>query len=84
MDEMSLYIATNVKLYGAERITGFIDEQICQKVLPKLHGSKAQLKPKLDKLEAVFGGKEDYPLINSKLAEMQEDIKKGYTSFIGD
>ena len=83
MDEMSLYIATNVKLYGSERITGFIDEQICQKVLPKLHGSKAQLKPKLDKLETVFGGK-NYPLINSKLAEMQEDIKKGYTSFIGD
>ena len=83
IDEMTHYIATNVKLYGPDKITGFIDEQICQKVLPKLHGSKAQLKPKLDKLEEVFGDK-NYPLINEKLKDMQEDIKKGYTSFIGD
>ncbi len=83
IDEMTEYISLNVKLYGSEDVMKYIDEQICQKILPKLHGSKAQLKPKLDKLEKTFGEK-DCLLINNKLSEMQEDIKKGYTSFIGD
>lgn len=83
IDEMTKYVALNCKMYGCENFNTYLDEQVCQKIMPKLHGSKAQLKPKLDKLEEIFKGQE-YPLVTRKLEKMQEDIKKGYTSFIGD
>lgn len=83
IDEITAYIALNVKLYGSDKYLTFVDEQVSQKILPKLHGSKAQLKPKLDKLQVTFADKA-CPLVNNKLSKMQEDVKKGYTSFIGD
>ena len=83
IDEMSRYVALNCKMYGGDEFEKYLDEQVCQKIMPKLHGSKSQLKPKLDKLEEFFA-KKNCPLVNSKLKKMQEDIKKGYTSFIGD
>lgn len=83
IDEMSRYMALNCKMYGSGEFETYLDEQVCQKIMPKLHGSKAQLKPKLDKLQELFGNK-NCPLVNNKLKKMQEDIKKGYTSFIGD
>ena len=85
IDEISSYISINAMLYGddMDHVIKFIDEQVSQKILPKLHGSKAQLKPKLDRLQETFKDKE-CDLVNSKLEKMQEDIKKGYTSFIGD
>ena len=83
IDEMTKYISLNCKMYGDEDFDRYLDEQICQKIMPKLHGSKAQLKPKLDRLEEVFRNN-DFPLVSSKLRKMQEDVKKGYTSFIGD
>lgn len=85
IDEISSYVSINGMLYGddMEQVIKYIDEQVSQKILPKLHGSKAQLKPKLDKLQETFKEKK-CPLVNSKLEKMQEDIKKGYTSFIGD
>lgn len=83
IDEMTKYISLNCKMYGDDDFDRYLDEQICQKIMPKLHGSKAQLKPKLDRLEEMFGN-DDFPLVSSKLSKMQEDVKKGYTSFIGD
>ena len=83
IDEMTKYISLNCKMYGDKKFETYFDEQVCQKIMPKLHGSKAQLKPKLDKLEELLKG-EEYPLSTKKLEKMQEDIKKGYTAFIGD
>lgn len=83
IDEISAYVALNIKMYGSDRLFAFMDEQVSQKILPKLHGSKAQLKPKLNRLQATFADKE-CPLVKEKLEKMQEDVKKGYTSFIGD
>ena len=83
IDEMSRYVALNCKMYGADKFETYLDEQVCQKIMPKLHGAKAQLKPKLDKLAGLFTEK-NCPLVNSKLKKMQEEIKKGYASFIGD
>lgn len=83
IDEMSRYVALNCKIYGSSKFEEYLDEQVCQKIMPKLHGSKAQLKPKLDKLEEVFREK-NCPLVDKKLKKMQEDVKKGYASFIGD
>ena len=83
IDEITSYIALNIQLYGQVEYWKYVDEQVSQKILPKLHGSKAQLKPKLDALQKTFADKE-CPLINGKLEQMQEDVKKGYTSFIGD
>lgn len=85
IDEISRYLAINTKLYGDDEalLMKFIDEQISQKILPKLHGSKAQLKPKLDRLQELFENT-NCSLTKDKLIKMQEDIKKGYASFIGD
>lgn len=86
IDEISRYMIINSELYGdsQENYYKFFDEQINQKILPKLHGSRAQLKPKLDKLYELFSQEERFVLVNKKLLEMLEDIKKGYTSYIGD
>lgn len=84
IDEVSQYIKTNTELFGEDSFEEYFDEQICQKILPKLHGAKASLKPKLDALQLIFGGKEAYKLTNSKLEQMQNSVKKGYASFIGE
>lgn len=84
IDEVSQYIKTNTELFGADSFEEYFDEQICQKILPKLHGAKASLKPKLDSLQSIFSGKEAYKLTNDKLEQMQNSVKKGYASFIGE
>ena len=85
VDEMSEYLAINTKLYGDDitLVHKFVDEQINQKIMPKLHGSKAQLLPKLDALEQIVDS-ESYPLVTKKIGEMKNNLKKGYASFIGD
>ena len=84
IDEVSEYIKINTELFGNDSFEQYFDEQICQKILPKLHGSKAVLKPKLDSLQSIFNVKESYKLTNSKLEQMQNSVKKGYASFIGE
>ena len=84
IDEVSQYIKTNTELFGEDSFEEYFDEQICQKILPKLHGSKASLKPKLDSLQSIFSEKKAYKLTNSKLDQMQDSVKKGYASFIGE
>ncbi|WP_195238821.1 McrB family protein [Romboutsia sp. 1001285H_161024_C4] len=84
VDEVSQYIKINTDLFSEENFNQYFDEQVCQKILPKLHGAKAALKPKLDSLQMIFAGNEDYKLTNNKLEEMQNSVKKGYTSFIGE
>jgi len=85
IDEISKYVAINTMMYGDDRknFIKFMDEQINQKILPKLHGAKAQLKPKLDKLQKTLSD-EKFVLTNKKLNKMQVDIQKGYASYIGD
>ena len=82
IDEVSEYIKINTELFGNDSFEQYFDEQICQKILPKLHGSKAVLKPKLDLLQSIFNDKESYKLTNSKLEEMQNSVRKGYAAFI--
>lgn len=84
IDEVSKYIKINTEIFGHESFDIYFDEQICQKILPKLHGSKSSLKPKLDALQAIFSINDKYTLTNTKLEEMQSSVKKGYASFIGE
>lgn len=84
IDEVSKYIKINTEMFGHESFDIYFDEQICQKILPKLHGSKSSLKPKLDALQAIFSINDKYTLTNTKLEEMQSSVKKGYASFIGE
>ncbi|MGL5711465.1 MAG: McrB family protein [Paraclostridium sp.] len=84
IDEVSQYIKINTELFGLDNFEEYFDEQVCQKILPKLHGAKASLKPKLDALQLIFGEKEAYRLTNNKLEQMQNSVKKGYASFIGE
>lgn len=85
IDEISEYLAINTKLYGDDLtlVYKFVDEQINQKIMPKLHGSKAQLLPKLNALEEIVNSS-SYPLVTKKIDEMKNNLKKGYASFIGD
>jgi hypothetical protein len=84
MDEMSLYILTSTNLFGDELCWKFLDEQIYQKLLPKLHGSKHSLKPVLSDLLLLFGENEKFLYSKAKINQMLEDVEKGYASFIGE
>ncbi len=85
IDEISQYLKINTDAFGDDVFSKSFDEQIMQKVLPKLHGSKAALKPRLNNLEETLGGEEgEYTLSLGKIKEMNEALKKGYASYIGD
>ena len=83
IDEITLYIQLNTELFGNEEFNKYFDEQIYQKILPKLHGSKAMLKPQLEKLKAVLSKKDEneYKYSLNKINEMLIDIQQGYASF---
>lgn len=85
IDEISEYLLLNAKVCGEKEddFHRFMDEQVSQKILSRLHGSKSQLKPKLEKLKVLFDGRPEYALVNAKLNQMLTDIQKGYASYIG-
>ena len=56
-----------------------IDAAVLQKLLPKLHGSQARLRPVLDKLDLLC--KDKYPLSCDKITRMQQRLEVGFTSF---
>lgn len=84
MDEISKYILLNISVCGEgpDLYHAYLDEQINQKVLTRLHGSKSQIKSRLENLAAVLGG-EEYPLSSAKLEQMLAQVQQGYTSYIG-
>ena len=84
VDEISQYLKLNIDTFGKEMFIKSFDEQIMQKVLPKLHGSKAVLKPKLDKVSSLLNETEGFELSLSKIDEMNISLRKGYASYIGE
>lgn len=83
IDEITIYIKLNTELFGNEEFNKYFDEQIYQKILPKLHGSKALLKPQLEKLKIILNEKDEtaYKYSLKKINEMLTDIQQGYASF---
>lgn len=84
IDEVTNYIQESMKMYPRTDYKKYLDEQIFQKILPKLHGTRAQLKDKLDALNNIFEKDSNFSLSKIKTDEMIEELKSGYASFIGD
>lgn len=62
------------------KLTDALDQQVLQKLLPKLHGSERRLGPVLDKLHTFCATNECvYSL--KKISRMQDRLKDGFTSF---
>ena len=84
MNEITVYININQAHNVNADIHSLLDEQIYQKILPKIHGSKLDLPKKLNELKAVLDetGKE-YLLTNNKIENMLNHVSThGYASFI--
>lgn len=84
MNEITMYINTNT-IYSSEvTLHVLLDEQVYQKLLPKIHGSKLDLPKKLNKLKnALAETGEEYELTNHKINNMLDHVSThGYASFI--
>ena len=84
MNEITLYININKAHNDDADIHSLLDEQIYQKILPKIHGSKLDLPKKLSELKTVLEGTEkEYLLTNNKIKNMLDHVSThGYASFI--
>lgn len=59
-----------------------LDEQIVQKILPKIHGNRKQIGTLLEDLKSLCDASA-YPISNAKITQMQDRLEKyQYASFI--
>ena len=86
VDEMTKYISKNMTLFAESESDWkkYMDEQIFQKVLPKLHGNRSEMEPILNKIMDCIYDSAEYPLTSEKINIMKQNSMKGYISFIGD
>lgn len=84
IDEITKYISNNMTLFSNQENSWkkYLDEQIYQKILPKLHGNRAEIEPILNNIEKIIS--EEFILTKTKIANMKIGALKGYISFIGD
>lgn len=80
--EMRHYVNAAYKINPEANITSIMDEQVLQKILPKIHGNRSQLKDLLEKLSQVcqtFGLKES----EAKIDFMQKRLRNSqFASFM--
>lgn len=83
--EIRRYIIASYELADDKKnfnIESALDEQIAQKVLPKIHGNRKQIGKLLEDLKTCCNV-ESYPISNAKIAQMQDKLEKyQYASFI--
>ncbi len=80
--EMLIYLVNAFDLLGvSEEIYDFaFDLQLKQKILPKIHGMKSELKELLDSLSADYS---EFTVFQKKVSAMQKElIKKQFTSYM--
>jgi MoxR-like ATPase len=82
--EISLYLKAANKLGGNADINTAIDEQVLQKILPKLHGNKKQIGKLLEDLKELFEENNmNLPLSKKKIESMIDRLDKfQYASYI--
>ena len=81
--EIYLYCCASYSLNAEAKIESIIDEQIVQKILPKIHGNKKQIETLLKDLETKLNDQSKYPLSYEKVKSMQDKLEKfQYASFI--
>lgn len=80
--EIRHYVNAAYKINPEANITSIMDEQVLQKILPKIHGNRSQLKDLLEKLSQVcqtFGLKES----KAKIDFMQKRLRNSqFASFM--
>lgn len=83
IDEISNYVIINADFTNQNHLE-FLDEQVYQKLLPKLHGTRGEILEKLEKLQSILDTP-DYVFIssNAKVIAMINQVRKtGFTSFV--
>jgi hypothetical protein len=83
IDEISNYVIINVEFTGKDYLE-FLDEQIYQKLLPKLHGTRGEILEKLEKLQSILDTPAyEFISSNAKVIAMINQVRKtGFTSFV--
>jgi len=84
VNEITAYILTNKEYNNDLTLDELLDEQIYQKILPKVHGSKMDLPKKLTALKQVIDDRgSPYTNSNKKIQKMLDHVAThGYASFI--
>lgn len=81
VNEITAYILINKQFNNSLTLDELLDEQIYQKILPKVHGSKMDLPKKLTALKDVLD--DNYINTNIKIEKMLDHVSThGYASFI--
>lgn len=81
IDEINCYVELNAALSGKDFLP-FLDEQVCQKILPKINGSKGSVHDKLEKLSALVDIKA-MPVSKAKIDIMKTQLRNtGFVNFI--
>ena len=83
IDEISNYVIINVE-FTDKNYLEFLDEQVYQKLLPKLHGTRGEILEKLEKLQSILDTPEYvFASSNAKVIAMINQVRKtGFTSFV--
>lgn len=77
--ELQRFIAAHALLSGTQDPTEALDAAVCQKLLPRLHGSQRRLAPVLTALLALAS---DWPLTTQTLQRMRTRLEQdGFVSF---
>lgn len=80
--EIALYVSACQKLDSDFKLMESIDEQLLQKILPKIHGNRKQIGTLLEKLE-TFCAEKSLPLSLAKVQKMKVRLENyQYASFI--
>ncbi len=80
--EIALYVSACQKLNSDFKLMDSIDEQLLQKILPKVHGNRKQIGNLLEKLE-TFCADKSLPLSLAKVQKMKVRLENyQYASFI--
>jgi hypothetical protein len=81
MDEVMKYVILNVNLTGLDYKL-YMDEQVYQKVLPKIHGTRGEIKDVLQQLQALFATV-GFTNSKNKIDKMVAQLSAtGFTSFV--
>ena len=81
--EIVLYYCAAKSLNAEQNTLEIIDQQIVQKILPKIHGNKKQIGELLGKLKEMLSNYDELKLSQAKVISMIDKLEKyQYASFI--
>lgn len=84
VNEVTGYICLNTSVLPDSNFKVFLDEQLYQKILPKIHGARSNVKSKIDALYDLLSKENNlFSKTLEKLEKMRVQLQQtGFTSFI--